>query len=50
MAHRLQLIGEDLAGFMPLVESKKPKVMGVLTQLTLEYLQAEADVKVMSLD
>ena len=50
MAHRLQMIGEDLAGFMPLVESKKPKVMGVLTQLTLEYLQAEADVKVMSLD
>jgi DNA-binding helix-hairpin-helix protein with protein kinase domain len=50
MAHRLYLIGEDLAGFMPLVESKQPKVMGVLTQLALEYLQAEADVKVMSVD
>jgi hypothetical protein len=35
---------------MPLVESKQPKVMGVLTQLALEYLQAEADVKVMSVD
>ena len=45
--HRLQLISDDLAGYGPLVESKKPKVTAFLQQATKDYLEAEADVLVM---
>jgi len=45
--HRLQLISQDLAGYGPLVESKKPKVLAFLQQATKDYLEAEADVQAM---
>jgi DNA-binding helix-hairpin-helix protein with protein kinase domain len=45
--HRLQLISQDLAGYAPLVESKKPKVMAFLQQATKDYLEAETDVQTM---
>ncbi|RLT15330.1 MAG: hypothetical protein DWI24_01575 [Planctomycetota bacterium] len=50
MAHRLKQIAEDLAGFEPLVKSKMPKVMLVLNQAIKEYLEAESDVKMMSIE